>query len=599
MRNITSLCTLKKSLYRSILAIPVLLVCVVIGCARWQEPMTDTTAPGTGCATLPTQPPQWLSQTCLYQNSRHYAVTDELHKFTPNYQLWSDGADKARWIYLPPGTQIDTSNPDRWRFPVGTQLFKEFRKTVEIRPGVTKEIRVETRHLAKVKDSWGHRSWSISTYAWNENQQDAQLVLDGARHVLGTQHNIPSQQDCITCHKGNTDFILGFDAIQLSDAQAVHAFGHGPKRGAGEWTLQTLLSNHLLTHPIEQPRLPGDALQQKVLGYLHANCGNCHNPEGHAAEQDAEHLRMRHQLAMKAVVDTDVYRTAVNQPTKNFTLVPYIAMGAAYEEMALYKSALFVRMLSTDENYRMPMVARETVDYDAVDLMHQWLKTIDTPSEYDFTRDMQATQEPPQTALTDTTKTTKLSGPGLQILVRFNATPPPALVVYWPEDKQLNASPVMDHFDGDFTERLIVGNKGSTMSLRNSDEVGHTIYVKDKRQNVDWRLDYMPPHSQFKQALYWEDDVFVEMRCKLHAYMSAWVGSISSRYSKIVNLEQQDRERRFAMTGYPDTLNEVKVWLPHVKPIHTRIQIGETQRFHLKRGAQVVGEIVLKRERQK
>ena len=578
-----------------------LFLCIVIGCARLQAPSTESTsgAQNASCATLPSQPPQWLSQTCLYQDVNDYTVADDLHRFTPNYQLWSDGAYKTRWIYLPPGTKIDTRDPDRWHFPVGTQLFKEFRKRMEIRPGEFKDIRVETRHLAKVRDSWGHRSWSISTYAWREDQKDAQLLMDGARQVLGTNHNIPSQQDCITCHKGNTDFILGFDALQLSDVQAENAFGHGQKRGDNEWTLQTLLTNNLITHSIEQPRLPGDALQQKALGYLHANCGNCHNPLGHAAEQDAKHLKMRHQLAMKTLADTDVYRTAVNQPTKNFTLAPYIAMGAEYEEMAIHKSALFIRMLSTDENYRMPIIASETVDYEAIDLMRQWLKTIATPQEYDFTRDMQATANPLQTTKIDTGKMPKLSGPGLQILVRFNSTPPPAMIVYWPEDKQLKATPVMDHFDGDFTERLIVGNKGSTMNLRNSDEVGHTIYVKDKQQNVEWRLDYMPPHSQFEQALYWDEDVFVEMRCKLHLYMSAWVGSIASRYSKITKLDEQKTEHRIAMQGYTEAFSEVKVWLPHIKPIHTKIQNGETQHFHLKRGAQVVGEIQLKRERQK
>src|SRR5262245_21735632 len=53
-------------------------------------------------------------------------IASNVHAYTPHYQLWSDSATKRRWIYLPPGTQIDTSDMDFWKFPVGTKLWKEF-----------------------------------------------------------------------------------------------------------------------------------------------------------------------------------------------------------------------------------------------------------------------------------------------------------------------------------------------------------------------------------------------------------------------------------------------------------------------------------------
>ena len=46
--------------------------------------------------------------------------------YAPKFQLWSDSATKKRWIYLPPGSQIDTSDMDFWKFPVGTKVWKEF-----------------------------------------------------------------------------------------------------------------------------------------------------------------------------------------------------------------------------------------------------------------------------------------------------------------------------------------------------------------------------------------------------------------------------------------------------------------------------------------
>ena len=37
-----------------------------------------------------------------------------------------DRAAKRRWIQLPEGATIDTSDMDYWQFPVGTKLWKEF-----------------------------------------------------------------------------------------------------------------------------------------------------------------------------------------------------------------------------------------------------------------------------------------------------------------------------------------------------------------------------------------------------------------------------------------------------------------------------------------
>ena len=55
-----------------------------------------------------------LRETGLYATGLQ--VRPDNLPFAPQYPLWSDGADKRRWIHLPPGTSIDASGPD-WRFP--------------------------------------------------------------------------------------------------------------------------------------------------------------------------------------------------------------------------------------------------------------------------------------------------------------------------------------------------------------------------------------------------------------------------------------------------------------------------------------------------
>ena len=570
-----------------------LLLClIVVGC-RFTTSTGSESAGDCGARSKLRSPTMLLSQTCLYADISQFQVSPQLVKFTPNYQLWSDGATKSRWIYLPPDSQIDTSDPDRWVFPVGTQFFKEFR---QFPAGSEHEIRVETRHFQKITPGEGEDSWLISTYMWNAQQTEARLS-EGASNVLNTQHDIPTNEDCVNCHKGNVDLILGFEAIQLSDRQAHLAFGHGPKRGENEATLAKLNQDRLISNPISLPVLPGSDIEQQALGYLHANCGNCHNPLGHAAEQEAEHLKLRHELSFDHIDKTQVYRSAVNQATKNFTAVPYIAMGAKEEELALYQSAIFIRMNSVYEEYRMPMLAREKVDYQWLELIHKWLMTLETPADFVFQKQGRVASGESKVFRE---RRQELSGKGLQVELQFfeQQHAAPVMALYWPEDNSLTTEPVMDHEDGYFSSKLILGNQGDTMSLRNSDDVGHTIYVKDKKQDVNWQLNYMPPGSRFEQKLFWENDVFVELKCRLHLYMSAWAGSIASQYYKVVELQEAQPYILTAMSGYPESFSRLNIWLPKFELIKTHITIGEEQTFPLIKGDREVGKIRIKRFQQ-
>jgi len=63
-------------------------------------------------------------------------ISPEVQAYVPRYPLWADTATKRRWIFTPPGAQIDTTDMNHWKFPVGTKFWKEF-----TRDG----IRVETR----------------------------------------------------------------------------------------------------------------------------------------------------------------------------------------------------------------------------------------------------------------------------------------------------------------------------------------------------------------------------------------------------------------------------------------------------------------------
>ena len=98
--------------------------------------------------------PPTLHETGLYAPGSGRRVGTDVMVFSPQYPLWSDGADKQRWMRLPAGGFIDASDADAWVFPPGTRFSKEFGHTG--RP-------VETRVIERRADG----TWHFAAYVWN------------------------------------------------------------------------------------------------------------------------------------------------------------------------------------------------------------------------------------------------------------------------------------------------------------------------------------------------------------------------------------------------------------------------------------------------
>ena len=228
------------------------------------------------CGAGPFGEPLDLSCTGLYSDFATKTVAAENEAFTPGLALWSDGAEKQRWIDLPPGTTIDTSNMDEWTFPVGTKFFKEFALPLGDASTVT---RIETRMLWKT----GPGSWYRTTYRWSDDGTTSATELTGGQlDAGGTGYEVPTQSDCNTCHNGRLDGVLGFEAVAL-----------GQPAAAG-LTLAQLETRKLLSAPpTTAPRVPGDATQATAIGWLHMNCGtSCHNAGNGLAAATGFHMRL-------------------------------------------------------------------------------------------------------------------------------------------------------------------------------------------------------------------------------------------------------------------------------------------------------------------
>jgi hypothetical protein len=186
--------------------------------------------------------------------------------------LYSYGATKRRWIFLPDKTQIDNFDPDGWKFPTGTVLIKLF--TFE-------GMKIETRVFEKIADGSGFASWRPSVYLWRSDQSDADLLrtndfyalTDLERNVyaaglVADRYRIASPNQCVKCHSSSTDVALGFNYLQLSNA----TFDKN--------VLSLARSGVLAKSVVAFDSIPGSELQQAAIGYMQTNCAVCHNGSG-------------------------------------------------------------------------------------------------------------------------------------------------------------------------------------------------------------------------------------------------------------------------------------------------------------------------------
>ena len=251
---------------RARLFVGLALSCVAAACVGMPPFRTCDAPPVESLASLPTR----LSEAGLYRDPIAHAVRDDALAYEPAFPLWSDGADKKRWLALPAGTQIDSSNMDDWSFPVGSRLFKEFSLN---------GVRLETRVL--VKRGPGARDWAGASYVWSSDQSDALLAPEGAENILGTQHDAPPAKKCGGCHAGRRSYVLGFSAVQLANAEA-HA-PSSPAQGVEATravSLAQLADSGLLSvAPRPETTRALTPVERAALGSLHANCGSCHNQQ--------------------------------------------------------------------------------------------------------------------------------------------------------------------------------------------------------------------------------------------------------------------------------------------------------------------------------
>lgn len=319
---------------------------------------TGADAGARNCVFSSNEPPRDLACTGLYTDLVAKVVEPSALPFAPASALWSDGAEKQRWIELPDGGVIDNGEEDAWRFPVGTKTWKEFRQHGR---------RIETRFFHKVSPT----KWLAATYVWSEDEKQALAAsTNGVTLSLpgGATYQVPSTAQCEECHRGSRDQLLGFESVLLG------------LEGASGLTLRDLIAQGKLkdkTRPAAHS-LPDDGTgaSEPALRWLHVNCGvSCHNSNENAkAFPTGMSLRLEAATLTRPLREWKAVASTLERPahTAAFAGQTRIIPGDPTQ-------SLVVRLAGMRGMQQMPPLATRVVDEAGLALVRKWIEAMPRP----------------------------------------------------------------------------------------------------------------------------------------------------------------------------------------------------------------------------
>jgi hypothetical protein len=320
------------------------------GCEEFELP-ADCTIPQD--AVLPGE----LRCTGLYANFEERQLRCGVKEYTPAFELWSDGAAKKRYVWLPPGKKVDVSDPDEFDYPIGTRFWKEF----YVGPEGQQKLG-ETRYLLRAE-----AGWLYTVYVWDENGANAIQNNDGVDDLFGTGHSVPSREQCKACHQGRVNFVLGWDFIMLGE-------------GASGVTARDLANDGLLDG-LDPAWLelaaPGDAVESEALAYLHANCGiSCHNTTPDAtANPSGLYMRLLANF-LGSPQSTDAVAAINQRPAPNAETAGIPNPELDYFDIRPLdpeRSLLLARMSFRGTDAAMPPIGSHVVHQAGVDAVRAWI----------------------------------------------------------------------------------------------------------------------------------------------------------------------------------------------------------------------------------
>jgi hypothetical protein len=325
------------------------------------------------------QPAATLGQTGCMDAANPTALAAVVVPYEVNSPLWSDGANKARGLRLPPGGKIHVRNcaatpsecaqgaadDGRWVFPVGTVMVKSFLFDGKL---------LETRLFVHADAS----KWVGYSYAWNQAQTEATIVPDAGVEVTfdtgqrTIDWHYPSRMDCMTCHVASAGSTLGPSTAQMnrpSGAGTTNQIDALAAMGLFDATVPNKAAL-VVPYPSQAGTPPASAtIDDRVRSYLQANCAFCHRPDDYVFPN----FDLRAGVALKDMGICNVSPYKGDQGIGSSAMI----LAAGHPESSVMVQRMGAAPADAGGNYgRMPKVASYVLDQSAIDLLTTWVSGI-------------------------------------------------------------------------------------------------------------------------------------------------------------------------------------------------------------------------------
>lgn len=324
-------------------------------------------------AVMSERPPELLSAYRFFRDAGARRPNAGLTPYDLNTPLYSDGALKFRYVYVPPGAVAQYRDDSVFEFPVGTVLIKTFAFAADMSHPAENVRFLETRLLIRHADAW-----VTLPYVWNEAQTEARLSPIGATMQVGftdadgsavtLDWTVPNRNQCKGCHDHAGDVTpIGPTARNLNRD---YGYADGVENQLTYWTAVGSLTG--APSPTSAPRAANaydpssGSLEARARAYLDVNCAHCHNPAGPAHTSGLDLGWSQSDPLHWGVLKRPV---AAGRGSAG--------MSFAIEPGHPERSFLVYRMESTDPGVMMPELGRQRVDQRAVALMRQWIAEMD------------------------------------------------------------------------------------------------------------------------------------------------------------------------------------------------------------------------------
>ncbi|HUP23480.1 MAG TPA: SO2930 family diheme c-type cytochrome [Thermoanaerobaculia bacterium] len=293
-----------------------------------------------------------------------------------NTPLFSDYADKLRFVKLPRGASVSYHADGVLDFPVGTIIAKTFAYPVDARDPAGALHLLETRILEREATGWVGRP-----YIWNEAQTEARLEITGGvlraswidpqGRARDHEYRVPNANQCKACHRteGRTMLPIGTSVAQLNRD---FAYGDGVENQLAHWTRVGALTG--APAPPSAPRLPvwddpaTGSLDERARAWLDINCAHCHNPDGPARTSS---LDLRFTQTNPTLLG--IYKSPVAAGRGSGDRLHDIVPGEPD------RSILLLRLESVDPGVMMPELGRSLVDEEGVAMVRRWIEEMPDP----------------------------------------------------------------------------------------------------------------------------------------------------------------------------------------------------------------------------